>query len=349
MTTGWGKLRIAVAGCTAWLLAVSTPAAAWTVASDEVLHAHENAFAASPVERVWPMRSLAQEFSEWRRSSTELPPLPSPLHSFALSHPWALSAAADVQPGPPKATLMGWIPSVLLLGAFAGLQYGADPPKDPRWSSRNSFDDGARNAFKGESKSTRRGAKLASDVIFGGMAGMMLVDWWWLRKEHGLARSIQVDTRWAFANLVAMRTLKVSAGRERPYVRPCRNDDDYVSACDDGRDRNASFFSGHASGGATIAGLLCARHLSRRKVGAADWIVCGGATAGALTTGFLRMTAENHFMTDVLTGWAVGFVFGYVLPRYFDYGAVEPGPLSVSAITPVVGRDYYGLRYGFRF
>ena len=78
-------------------------------------------------------------------------------------------------------------------------------------------------------------------------------------------------------------------------------------------------------------------------------LICGGAAAGAITTGILRMTAEKHFMTDVLAGWVVGLVFGYVLPSYFDYGSVEPGPLSLAAITPVVGRDSYGLRYGFRF
>ena len=68
-----------------------------------------------------------------------------------------------------------------------------------------------------------------------------------------------------------------------------------------------------------------------------------------ITTGFLRMTAEQHFMTDVLAGWAVGAVFGFVLPTWFDYGDGPGGPLSLTAISPEIGRDYYGVRYAFRF
>jgi hypothetical protein len=303
----------------------------------------------SPSERVWPLRGGLREAPIWRESPSQLPPLPVPWQSFALRRPWASSAVAAAPFGPLPATTKGWIPSVILLGAFMGIQLGVDPPRDPRWSSRNSFDDGARDVFKGGSRSTRDDAELASDILLGGMAGMLVGDWWWLREEYGFLRSLQVDTRGWLANNLATRVLKVSTGRERPYVRPCADDDSYTSSCGGGRERNAGFFSGHASSTATIAGLLCARHLNRREVGVADMLVCGGAAAGAITTGLLRMTAEEHFMTDVLAGWAVGLVFGYLLPSHFDYGGAKRGPLSLAAVTPVVGRGYYGVRYGFRF
>lgn len=303
----------------------------------------------SPAERIWPLAGGLHNLPAWRESPSQLPQLPAPWRSFALTHPWALSAAAAAPLGPPSATWQGWIPSLLLLGAFVGVQVAAEPPKEPRWSSRNSFDDGARDVFKGGSRSTRDDAKLASDILLIGMAGTLVGDWWWLRREYGFFRSAQVDSRWLFANAIVTRTLKVSAGRERPYVRPCSDDGDYVSSCGGRRDGNAGFFSGHASNTSMIAGILCARHLNRRKTGMADMLVCGGAAAGAITTGVLRMTAERHFMTDVLAGWVVGLVFGYFLPSHFDYGSANPGPLSFAAVTPVVGRDYYGLRYGFRF
>jgi membrane-associated phospholipid phosphatase len=302
----------------------------------------------APAQQVWPLHATPRERVGLRESTTRLPPLPDPWQAFALQQPWAL-AVTGTAVGPPQATWQGWIPSLLLLGAFAGVQFGVDPPEDPRWSSRNSFDDGARDAFKGGDRSTRDDASLASDILFGGMAGMLVGDWWWLRNEYGLLRSVQVDTRWWLANNLVTRVAKVSAGRERPYVRPCEADDDYIGSCGGGRDRNGGFFSGHASNTATIAGLLCARHLHRRSVGVGDMLVCGGAVAGAITTGVLRMTAEKHFMTDVLAGWVVGLVFGYVLPSHFDYGGADGGPLSLTAVTPVIGREYYGVRYGFRF
>ena len=76
---------------------------------------------------------------------------------------------------------------MLLLGVFAGLQLGVDAPKDPRWSSRNSFDDGARDVLKGGDRSTREGADLASDILLAGMGGALLADWWWLREEFDFA------------------------------------------------------------------------------------------------------------------------------------------------------------------
>ena len=341
-------VRFAFSGLLAVLLAHSDARAA-DARMMLRFNAPEASSGLSPVERVWPLRGGPREMPAWRESRSELPPLPAPWRSFALTHPWALSAAAAAPLGPPSATWQGWIPSLLLLGAFAGVQVGADAPKEPRWSSRNSFDDGARDVFKGDSRSARRDADLVSDILFGGMAGMLVGDWWWLRGEYGFFRSVQVDTRWFFANAIATRTLKVSAARERPYVRPCADDGDYISSCGGRRDGNTGFFSGHASNTSMIAGILCARHLNRPKLGIADMLVCGGAAAGAITTGVLRMTAEKHFMTDVLAGWVVGLVFSYFLPSYFDYGSAKPGPLSFAAITPVVGRDYYGLRYGFRF
>jgi|GEM_PF-1008715 len=302
----------------------------------------------SPTEKVWPSRLGLRATPAWRESESSLPPLPTPWRSFALTHPWALAAAA-ASPGPPSATLRGWIPSLLLVGAFAGVQFGVEPPHDPRWSSRNSFDDGARGAFKGGSRSTREDADLASDILMAGMGGMLIGDWWWLRGEYGFFRSIQLDTRWWLGNAIVTRVSKVGSARERPYVRPCRDDGDYVSSCDGGRDDNTGFMSGHASNTAFFAGILCARHLNRLDPGITDMLVCGGAAATAITTGVLRMTAERHFMTDVIAGWAVGLFFGYVLPSHFDYGKTEPGPLSLAAFAPVVGRDYYGVRYGFRF
>jgi len=65
--------------------------------------------------------------------------------------------------------------------------------------------------------------------------------------------------------MLATRILKVSTGRERPYVRPCSVDPDYVSDCDSGRDDSTSFCSGHTSSSATLVALLCTRHLKRAE------------------------------------------------------------------------------------
>lgn len=257
--------------------------------------------------------------------------------------------AGVAEPAPPEATATGWIPTALLAGALATLQFAVDPPENSRWTDRNSFDSAIRRGLKGNSRSARASAATASDVVFAGMGVALLADWWWLRGEYGFWRSAQVDTRWLLADNVATRVAKISAGRQRPYAQPCGRNDDYVPSCGSGRDRNGGFFSGHASNTATLAGLLCARHLRRQQVGAADWAVCGGAAAGALATGALRIVSEHHFATDVLAGWAAGAVFGYLLPAHFDYERDSEVAIALRRIAPVVAPGSYGLRYSFDF
>jgi membrane-associated phospholipid phosphatase len=273
-------------------------------------------------------------------------PLPEP--SFAARLRWENAYAAPAQP-PPAAGFTGWLPSILLVGAFAATQFALDPPAHSRWTDRNSFDSGIRRPLRGESRDTRKAGALSSDVLLAGMGAALVADWWWLREEYGFLRSIQVDSRWLLANNVATGVAKVGAGRQRPYVQPCGRDADYVPACGNGRDGNTSFVSGHASNTATIAGLLCARHLNRRDAGGADALICGGATAGALATGVLRIVSEDHFATDVIAGWAVGALFGYYLPGRFDYLGKPETALALRSFTPLVGRDFYGFQVGFRF
>jgi membrane-associated phospholipid phosphatase len=284
----------------------------------------------------------------WHDPAPLLVPLPLPESPFTARLRWEIATAAPVRESPP-ATLKGWLPSILLFGAFAATHLAMEPPEHSKWTDRNSFDSAARRAFRGGSRDSRRAGATASDALLIGMTAALVADWWWLRGEYGFLRSAQVDTRWLLADNVATQIAKVSAGRQRPYVQPCSRDDDWIPACDAGRSRNASFFSGHASNAATLAGLLCARHLHRRYSGAADVVVCGGATAGALATGILRMVSERHFATDVLVGWTAGAFFGYYLPRRFDYLGERRDALALSSLTPVVGRDFYGLQLGFRF
>jgi membrane-associated phospholipid phosphatase len=274
-------------------------------------------------------------------------PLPLPGRSLASRLRWEIASAA---PAPPAAAgFTGWLPSIALVAAFAALQFALEPPESSRWTDRNSFDSGIRRALRGESSDTRAAAGVASDALLGGMAAALVADWWWLRAEYGFLRSIQVDSRWVLADNVATEVAKFGAGRQRPYVRPCDRNRRYASQCDGGRDDNASFFSGHASNAATFAGLLCARHLHRRDSDVSDAFVCGGAAAGALATGILRIVSEHHFATDVIAGWAVGAFFGYYLPSRFDYLDEPEGAFALRSFTPVVGGGFLGFQYRFRF
>ena len=243
-----------------------------------------------------------------------------------------------------------WVPYVVTGPALAVVELVAEPPRDARWRGDNAFDDEARDLLKGGSRSARKSADIVSDVLFYSLGGAMLLDEVWLRAEHPLLRSLMVDGGWLLGNELLTRTTKVSAGRERPFVKPCRENPDYVADCDEGRDENASFFSGHASTTATLAGLICARHVHRPSRGFADWLVCGTAGAASVATGMLRITAEEHHATDVITGWASGALFGYALPSAFDYSSPRGAPaMLLHAVEPVASPRFLGLRYSVSF
>ncbi len=90
------------------------------------------------------------------------------------------------------------------------------------------------------------------------------------------------------------QVIKFAAPRERPFAAGA------AEAL--GRDRYGSFFSNHTSAVAAMA-TATARLAARR--GASGWI---GAPlfALALFVGYLRLAADQHYLTDVLAGAAFG-------------------------------------------
>lgn len=109
--------------------------------------------------------------------------------------------------------------------------------------------------------------------------------------------------------------------RARPYVRECEDDPDYDPGCQR-PDRYRSFFSGHAGFAFTGAGLTCAHHLNVKMYGGGfpDHFACGAAVTVATTTALLRILADKHYATDVLTGAFVGLIAGFALPSLLHYG-----------------------------
>jgi membrane-associated phospholipid phosphatase len=90
-----------------------------------------------------------------------------------------------------------------------------------------------------------------------------------------------------------------------------------------------SFFSGHSSITFALA-VASGTIASRRERGNAGFVL-GSGLALAATTGYLRIAAERHYLTDVLVGAAVGSVAGYLVPRL--HGVKDEGPAAASAGT----------------
>ena len=99
---------------------------------------------------------------------------------------------------------------------------------------------------------------------------------------------------------------------------------------------NSSFFSGHTSG--AFAGAIFLAKAYTDMYGKTAWskIVWTTSLSAAAFTGYCRVAAGEHFVTDVLAGALVGSAAGYFIPvlhkkSTFDvsYSAL-PGRFSLT-------------------
>ncbi len=125
--------------------------------------------------------------------------------------------------------------------------------------------------------------------------------------------------------------VKFVAMRERPFVHvlpPLAKPDTPQPA-----DNNVSFFSGHTTlvfSLAVSAGTVTS--MRHRKL--APFVWAAGLTAAVSTT-YLRIAADKHYFTDVLTGAAFGSLFGFVVPFFF-HAPIKSGEVAWS-LVPVPG------------
>ena len=136
---------------------------------------------------------------------------------------------------------------------------------------------------------------------------------------------------------------KKMTARQRPSFHYGRQSQ--TESANDLADANRSFFSGDTAWPFTLASSASALAYSRGYV-TAPWLVAGGAAIG-VSTGMLRMVADMHWFTDVLTGAAVGVGTGLALPLLLHRRAA--GGAEVATILPVVTRDLTGVVARGRF
>lgn len=122
---------------------------------------------------------------------------------------------------------------------------------------------------------------------------------------------------------------KVAAARKRPYLyNTDLTPEERLRAEDDPR---SSFFSGHAASAFTAAVFLS--KVFGDVHGRSVWpaLVWASSLSLAAYTSLARVKAGVHFPTDVITGAAVGFAIGYLVPvlhrkGWGDRAQVAAGP-----------------------
>jgi membrane-associated phospholipid phosphatase len=208
-------------------------------------------------------------------------------------------------------------------------------PAECRWCEVDGFDLHVRNALVWADTSA---ADVASGVIAFGAAPVSAVLTLGLASDHDgvFSRNFAADlVMTGEATVLAMdldQLTKFLTGRQRPFVhaespavaRPAQPDD------------NLSFFSGHTTATFALAAAAGTVATMRRYRWAPLTWVAGGALA--LATGYLRIAADKHWLTDVATGMAVGAGAGIAVPWVFHRpeSAMDSG-ISGVRISPTLG------------
>jgi len=204
----------------------------------------------------------------------------------------------------------------------------AIPPVPERWQSRNEFDEWGRRTFGIDDYEEALWARDVSDVLLSvNLAYPLIVDslvvTYWYRQSAEVAKEMALITVEAVAVSAALQGLVSGiASRERPFVRDCGTTiDPRLDDCLK-RDRFRSFFSGHASNAFAAASVSCSHHVQHAVFGQplADALSCGAAYASASTVALMRVVGQRHYLTDVLTGAAVGTLSGLGVPWLLHYG-----------------------------
>ena len=145
----------------------------------------------------------------------------------------------------------------------------------------------------------------------------------------GLVDTLLVTEAVAGALLVN-QVVKLLVGRKRPYAF-FEHDVGYARSED-----NLSFYSGHSSFAASVVAATVTVAAMRGYPGAG--IFAGVGFTMVACVGYLRIAADQHWLTDNLVGFAVGGLLGFAIPRLFHSPAPAPTGTAGAAIrTPPLG------------
>ena len=225
-----------------------------------------------------------------------------------------------------------WVGTELLKGHFAH--------RDCAWCDRspdgtdnlNGLDASVRNALKW---SDTGAADTASNVTgFAvmplGALGLEVLAAWHEDELKGFPVDVLLIAEATSIAAVLNQVVKFSVGRERPFVHALPSA--LKNRTSAPSDNNTSFYSGHTN-------LVFALAVSSGTVATmrgyrwAPW-VWGAGLAVAATTGYLRIAADRHYATDVLTGAVVGGAVGFAVPYLLHRPLGGTTPVLAAAPLP---------------
>jgi membrane-associated phospholipid phosphatase len=223
-------------------------------------------------------------------------------------------------------TGLGWV-------ATEAVWKDAFAPDDCRWCETNGLDDAVRDALRWDDTKAARDASNAIGFLLVPAAGYSLLglaSWHDDRVGNWVTDGLIV-TEAAILAMAANQMVKFAVGRERPFVHALSEAEKPLT--EEPQDNNLSFYSGHAAlafSFAASAGTVA--HMRRYRWAPLVWGV-GGAIA--VTTGYLRIAADKHWLTDVVVGAGVSTAMAIATTYYLH--RPRRGAIESVHVTPAPG------------
>lgn len=203
-------------------------------------------------------------------------------------------------------TKSDYIRTISEVGLFLAMEYGwmkNITPHSPRFTKPNGFDQYFRDNFRWDLNDIEKAAEKSDLLLFGVFFGTLPLTPLLSDEDY---KSLLLNNLEVFAlNGLITNLVKSIVGRQRPssYYETWENEDE----------GNLSFFSGHTSHAFAI-GTSTAMMLSRAYPDNKS-IIWGTTMSLAAATGYFRIAADKHYMTDVISGAVVGSLIAYYIQK----------------------------------
>ena len=180
-------------------------------------------------------------------------------------------------------------------------------PSECRWCEPPGFDRSARNALVWDNP---RRADTLSNIdayVVAPLVGIGLL----IASDHGAGLPRLIDDTVTVLETVAItelviQAIKFSVGRQRPFAR-------FGTDVAFEPDQNLSFPSGHSALGFSIT--VAAGMVAHWRGYWTEPYIWGAGIALSLSTEYLRIAADKHYLSDVLIGGGIGVAGGLLIPR----------------------------------
>jgi membrane-associated phospholipid phosphatase len=219
-------------------------------------------------------------------------------------------------------------------GVYVAVMFQAaiEPPDHCRWCTPPSFDAKTRNALVWKDTTFPEQSGNLSTFVAGPIAAIGLTSW-------AAAADGRSEEMWANDLIIAEATMTSVALTQavKPMVaraRPAVYYDTHDWRAFPRREVNGSFFSGHTSTSFALA-VSSGTVASMRGYRLAP-LVWGVGLPLAVFTGYSRIAADAHYLSDVVVGAAVGAGIGFSMP-FFIHSPKEQAVAWHPVVLPVAG------------